>query len=165
MKLFKKVLREEVLESVLIELSENIEEDVWGSNRRFWNPRLLSNNLGTVSVKTISDKLKIKVLDSLKNILPKSNNIVVQMYVWDTNSGISIHDDSSHVFAATVYLNKTWDANFGGWFIWQEKDEWKVLLPEYNTLVLNDEKQNHTVTPISHQIPEARYTLQIFGKD
>ena len=38
-------------------------------------------------------------------------------------------------------------------------------LDDSNNLVLNDNREFHTVTPISHSTPTLRFTLQIFGEE
>ncbi len=166
MKLFKNVLRDETLNVVNSELNNNIKKNVWGSNRRFWQGLLISNNLGTVLVKPLSENSKLKVLEDVKPLVPESENIFVNMYIWDVGSGIALHDDGHHTWASTLYLNTDWHPDYGGWFIWRdEKEKWNALLPEYNNLVLNDNREFHTVTPISHSTPTLRFTLQIFGEE
>lgn len=166
MKLFKNVLRDETLNVVNSELNNNIEKNVWSSNRRFWQNKLISNNLGTVLVKPMSEKSKIKVLEDVKPLVPESEEIIVNMYIWDVGSGIALHGDEHYSWASTLYLNADWHPDYGGWFIWKDKEEkWNALLPEYNNLILNDNGELHTVTPISHSTPELRCTLQIFGEE
>ena len=53
MKLFKNVLRDETLNVVNSELNNNIKKNVWGSNRRFWQGLLISNNLSSGVLGTI----------------------------------------------------------------------------------------------------------------
>ena len=165
MKLYKNVLKEETLIIVNSELNNNMKKDVWRSNRLVWQNTLTSNNLGTVLTKPVSMACKNKVIEDVKPFVPNTEKIFVNMYIWDIGSGISLHDDASYNWASTLYLNSNWHPNYGGWFIWQDENEkWNALLPEHNSLVLNDTKQWHTVTPISPTSPELRLTLQIFGE-
>ena len=166
MKLFKNVLKETTLKDLSDELTLSVNKNVWGSNRRFWPQQLLKNNQGTVSVKPLIGELKNKILNDIKLIIPKTKSTNINLYIWDVGSGISIHNDTGYVFASTIYLNTKWHGDDGGWFIWQDDDQsWKAILPEYNTLVLNESNQLHTVTPISHLASEVRVTLQIFGEN
>ncbi len=166
MKLFKNVLQETTLKDVLEESKLSINKNVWSSNRRLWTEELLANNQGTVSVKSVEGDLKNKILSDIDSIIPKTKNTYVNLYIWDVGSGISLHSDENYFFGSTIYLNKKWDLDNGGWFIWQSNDKsWKVIPPEYNSLILNDEKEAHTVTPISYSTSELRATLQIFGEN
>ena len=41
--------------------------------------------------------------------------------------------------------------------------EWSALLPNCNTMVLNDNHESHMVTPLSPYSTDFRYTIQIWG--
>ena len=60
-------------------------------------------------------------------------------------------------------MNEYWHPNAGGWFIWMDGDEFKAVLPDPNLLVLNDCNENHLVNTVAHDVPEYRYTIQIWG--
>ncbi len=53
--------------------------------------------------------------------------------------------------------------NYGGILLYEESDGWKAFNPSYNSMVVNDSKQNHMVTQVSPLAAQNRYTLQIFG--
>jgi len=165
MKFFENVLKEETLFIVNSELNNNMKKAVWNSSRLVWQNTLTSNNSGAVLTKPVSEACKNKVVEDVKTFVPNTEKIFINMHIWDLGSGIALHDDASYKFASTLYLNSNWHPNYGGWFIWKdEKEKWNAFLPEHNNLVLNDNKQYHTVTPISPTSPELRLTLQIFGE-
>ena len=84
-------------------------------------------------------------------------------YVWTEGSWINWHDDGSHKQALTVYLNRDWEPNDGGYFLYVENksQERRVIDPAFNTLVYNDEKEAHATTPVSTS-KKLRITLQGF---
>ena len=87
-----------------------------------------------------------------------------QYYIWDKLSGIDMHNDSGHDFGATLYLNGQWNPNWGGLFVWEDKDEkeLKIICPKQNMLVIADEGEDHMVTTISPYAEEDRITIQIW---
>jgi hypothetical protein len=56
-----------------------------------------------------------------------------------------------------------------GVFLYKDKEktgpEWTALLPEHNTMVVNDNKEQHMVTAVSPYSTDLRYTIQIWGVD
>ena len=45
----------------------------------------------------------------------------------------------------------------------EDAHEWSALLPNCNTMVLNDNHESHMVTPLSPYSTDFRYTIQIWG--
>lgn len=81
------------------------------------------------------------------------------------NSSISLHNDSHVEFGATLYLNEAWVPDDGGIFLYQHaENDWRAHIPEFNTLVVNDNHTLHMVTPVSPFAKHYRYTIQIFGE-
>jgi|SaaInlV_125m_DNA_1040241.scaffolds.fasta_scaffold09733_4 hypothetical protein len=84
----------------------------------------------------------------------------------DTHSsyeGLDI-DDPYDVIGITLYLNKEWNHNWGGYFCSkQSKDDTQGVFvqPVYNRLVINDGLEPHAVTPIDRSADD-RVTLQLF---
>ena len=40
---------------------------------------------------------------------------MINYYIWDVGSGISIHNDTGYVFASTIYLNTKWHGDDQSW--------------------------------------------------
>ena len=59
-----------------------------------------------------------------------------------------MHDDNGR-YGCTIYLNKEWDINWGGIFIWYDGEELKALNPTYNMMVLNTHNEDLMVTTVS----------------
>ena len=87
----------------------------------------------------------------------------LMFYVWPPNSYIGWHDDPYN-FGASVYLNKEWDIEHGGIFLYKDKEDIKGVSPVYNRCVINVEKTMHTVTMTTPDAP-LRRSLQIFGEE
>jgi hypothetical protein len=165
LKIYKNVLSVETLDQIKRETIEKFHQQCWSPSSLFWEKNLLEGIQGDCLSTMASDDLHKNIIDEIKHILPKCSKTIVQHYVWAKNSGIAVHNDGGFFFGATIYMNASWDINHGGIFLWKESEgsEYKVILPEFNTLVLNDEQQNHIVTPVSAYCNEPRITIQIWG--
>lgn len=81
-------------------------------------------------------------------------------------SYIPWHNDNHVTAALTIYLNKHWDVNWGGYFLYRLNDEIKAIIPEFNLGVL----QQGGVTGVSHCVTttnvdsDLRISLQLFLK-
>ena len=112
----------------------------------------------------LEDELKKIVFDELvnKNILPSVPKVsYAYVHLFSRNSFIPWHNDSKYIFTVTVYLNNSWDINFGGLFVFQEGTELKCLFPKYNTAVNYVPPVGHTTTTTNINAP-FRESLQIF---
>ena len=165
MKLIHNALSDDLHQKCVEEIDSNLKKQVWGSSALNWNPQLLEGLSGSCMATGPSDDLKTELEEWLKPQLPPYSELVIQLYVWQPNSGIAIHNDGGHNFGATVYLNEVWHPNAGGWFIWKDKEteEWKTILPEKNLMVVNDTREYHLVTSLSSFASPFRLTLQIWG--
>ena len=171
MKIHEDVLSPELLEICLQELKLYQESRVWGISTCIWAEELQEGVVGNVSMRFLSEETSILVNEALKKYFPQTGHhyeMIYQYYIWNKMSGISNHDDGSYNFGGTLYLNKTWDANWGGLYVWKDKHEEKeyklnAICPKQNMLVVNDEREVHSVTSISSSIPYPRITIQIWG--
>ena len=88
----------------------------------------------------------------------------INYHLWLPGSGINWHDDKASLYGATLYLN-TWEPEKGGVFMWREKltGELKCIHPQRNMLMINEQGEDHAVTPI--MVNESfgnRKSVQIF---
>ena len=154
-----------VSQELLSQLNDEIEvlyqQRAWSVSNHTWDHGLTAGIYGPVSSADVSFGLLQKIKKELKQHLP-SVECSYNYNVWHCESGIRFHSDSNYMFGATLYLNE-WNKKWGGLFIWEDKDEaFHCICPKPGLLVINTEKELHTVTNIS---PEARYprrSLQIF---
>jgi hypothetical protein len=165
MKLFKQVLKPETIDLILEEAQSSFTENVWCSSALSWTDGIRVGSLASAFCKPLSPSHRRRVLEEIHTTLPPHNKLFVDIYVWPPGACISEHDDSRHLWGATIYLNEDWHVNYGGIFLWfdEKTQEWKMKVPEYNTLMLNDEQERHLITPVTYATRYLRYTLQIFA--
>jgi len=165
MKIIRNSISQELWKKCIDKLNSCLSEDTWKVSTILWPEGIKRGITGSCLIKKIDDELRTDILLEIKDILPYCNSISMNYHVWLPNSGISSHDDSNHKFGATLYLNKNWDIDFGGLFVWEEygSSTMNALVPECKTLVLNDSHEKHLVTAVSNYIPEPRISIQIFG--
>tara|TARA_B100000131_G_scaffold260644_1_gene256540 strand:+ start:118 stop:621 length:504 start_codon:yes stop_codon:yes gene_type:complete len=149
-------------EEVDIKISNN--EMCWASSSLLWSEKVREGVTGSCLASLTSEEINESIIEEILPHVPDDvKQISTRYYIWQPNSGIAIHDDGSYRFGATIYLNPEWHPNYGGWFIWRDKDidEWKVILPIENTMVVNIDKEEHLVTPVTQN--QFRVTVQIWG--
>jgi|TARA_R110001592_G_scaffold11657_10_gene57201 hypothetical protein len=155
------VLTEEVLLDCENFLENSLGENVWAVSELFWDDSLKIGVTGNVTMTNLPAELRHSVLRCIDpHVLPYAK-AEVQLYVWHKNSGISMHDDNGR-YGCTIYLNREWDINWGGIFIWNDGEELRALNPTYNMMVLNAENEDHMVTMVSPYSDDFRYSLQIW---
>ena len=93
-----------------------------------------------------------------------SDNFDVMNYAWTPLSYIPWHNDAGHQAAITIYLNETWDKNWGGLFLYRDPsdDGIRGVAPRFNTAVKNSANIEHATTMIATDAPEPRMTVQLF---
>tara|TARA_B100001029_G_C15061211_1_gene458630 strand:+ start:3449 stop:3982 length:534 start_codon:yes stop_codon:yes gene_type:complete len=166
MKIIKNVLTKETLDKARLHLQKNIGAYKWSSSEILWNSGLRIGTTGSTLVQETPQWLRDLLIPELNKVLPEYHDININYHLWQRGSGISAHTDLDYIFGATLYLNEEWHMNYGGLFVWQPKgeDTLRAIIPEGNTLVLNDDSETHMVTPVSMEATQYRVTLQIWGK-
>ena len=113
------------------------------------------------------------LLKPLKEVIHFEKKVHFMIYHWPVGSYIPWHNDGHASFTATLYCNKYWDENWGGLFLYKEKDKIFAEVPEWNKLVVQTDKDLHSTTSVvrpyyyptlAHQqaTPIIRTTIQIF---
>lgn len=170
MKIYEDVLPKELLERCIEELRSSQDSRSWGISNLFWKEELKVGLVGNVSMRCLPEELTLEVHEVLKKYFSKIGRVFMyQYYIWNQMSGISRHDDKGYVEGGTLYLNETWDSNWGGLFVWKDKDEEReyklnAICPKQNMLIINDESEMHLVTPVSPIVPQVRTTIQIWSE-
>lgn len=86
----------------------------------------------------------------------------IMLYYWTRYSYIPWHNDNSkYEGAITIYLNREWDPDFGGYFLYEEGDEIKALPPKKNFAVMQYGSLMHCTTPVNFS-GDLRFTVQAF---
>jgi len=165
MKLLSDAFEQPLIDQILSELEVKIKQDCWRSSQLVWPSNVLKGQTGSCLTSFVSNEIKTQIVDYIKDVFPASRDFTIQFYVWQKGAGIPMHTDEMFTCGATLYLNTNWNINYGGTFIWEDKrtNELRAFNPTFNSLILNDEKENHLVTPVALDAPENRYTIQIWG--
>lgn len=163
MKFFENVLEESIVEDLAIDVKQNFKKFNWVISTLTWQKELFLSSIGPVYVTEVDLNLQNKIENSICKYFPRYKSLQIYHYLWDKNSSISVHDDGERKFGATIYLNKNWDINHGGIFLYKTNEKWNANIPKFNSMTLNDEFGDHLVTIISPNATEFRHTLQIWG--
>ena len=100
------------------------------------------------------------------------------IYFWTRYSYIPWHNDRTYDGAITIYMNKEWKPDFGGYFMYAENsndvikhnDDYievrniKAIIPKKNLAVLQTEQTHHCTTPVNF-FGDLRVTIQTFLKN
>ena len=149
-------------------------QDVWASNQVKWVDSLKTATSGTILSRVIPDGLKSAIYNELHSrgklsYIPYSSSAL--FYLGFPNSCVNWHADYPDYDAMSIYLNKRWDSNWGGWFAYTEdynrrQDQvepmnGKFIVPSYNTSIRSTDMEWHCTTPIS-PFAETRISIQLF---
>ena len=101
----------------------------------------------------------------IKRGVVNNSDFVVMNYAWSRLSYIPWHNDAMHELAITVYLNDTWDQDWGGVFLYKDETAGiRGYAPKFNTCVKNAGHVLHSTTMITTDAGAPRLTLQLFPK-
>jgi Rps23 Pro-64 3,4-dihydroxylase Tpa1-like proline 4-hydroxylase len=90
----------------------------------------------------------------------------IMFYYWTRHSYITWHNDQAFVGGVTIYLNRQWEQDFGGFFLYKdsrEAHELKGLIPKRNFALLQSGGIEHCTTPVNFN-GDLRITIQAFVK-
>lgn len=155
------VLSEDILDKCENFLENINDKPVWSVSEFFWDDSIKENVIGLVTMTNIHGSLKEEILECIDEYVLPYTGAEVQLYVWHRSASIAMHDDNGR-YGCTIYLNKEWDINCGGLFVWESPDGLRALNPTYNMMVLNSDQEEHMVTPVSPYAEDFRYTIQIW---
>jgi len=138
----------------------------WKTNY-WWNQSII-NESHVVLVHDYNADRTNTILESLirNGVVDDDKEYHVMNYIWTRTSYIPWHGDGHVSEGLTIYLNEYWDDNWGGFFLYREKDRdphLKGYVPRFNTACKNFGNVEHTVTTIN-PAAQNRVTLQLFRK-
>ena len=173
-KIYRDVLSEELIQS-LFEWNEKTKGgDVWASNQAKWLDVLKYATTGTILSRVLPDNFRNDIISNLYSRgkidwMPTTTSAL--FYMGFPNSCVNWHPDFPDYDAMSIYLNKDWDSNWGGWFAYTEEYNWvdgdvrpghgKFVVPKYNMSIMSTEKEWHCTTPIS-PFAHPRLSIQLF---
>ena len=137
---------------------------IWKSNIN-WGDNIVKNSSLVLAYEINKEHLNyIKSKFIELNDKFKDKEIVGHFYIWTKGSYIPMHNDSNYEYGCTIYLNKYWNIDWGGLYIWKENDKLNIEKPEFNKLIINKGNTKHGTTLLNYNVPEERLTIQIFFK-
>ena len=165
MKLITNILSDDVIKQAYGEVEDARHRSVWQVSNIAWD-RTLTDVIspGPCTFTAVGEVLHRMVVDHIRPHIPHYNRITIRHYLWHPLSGINMHSDGGYKFGATIYLNPNWDMRWGGLLVVKEDGRYVTYPPVFNSLILNDSKQDHMVTTVSPHAPYLRHTLQIWGE-
>jgi hypothetical protein len=163
MKIVSNLLDKETLKLIEDDFEFKSKISQWSVSNIIWEKKLKEFSIGQINQCSVDDNIASRIEDCLNPYLKEYKKIFIQHYIWHPLSNISLHNDSVYLFGATVYLNEHWDINWGGLFVYKDTECYKVVVPEYNTCIINDDCSSHLVTTINPNIQYPRRTIQIWG--
>jgi Rps23 Pro-64 3,4-dihydroxylase Tpa1-like proline 4-hydroxylase len=129
-----------------------------------WNPQIVQSS-NAIFFFDLSDELKEQVIDELikkEVIKAKPKKFAANVALYSRQSFIPWHDDRTHLFSITVYLNKEWNIDWGGYFVYEDENkELKAIPPIFNNCIAFDTPLNHSVFLTNLNAP-LRESLQLF---
>jgi hypothetical protein len=148
--------------------------DVWASNQTKWVDVLKYTTTGTILSRSLPEERKNALYYELVNrgkldYLPHASAAI--FYLGYPTSCVNWHPDYVEYDAMSIYLNREWDSNWGGWFAWTDNfngvtmsvnpKHGQFYCPQYNTAVYSTAQEWHCTTPISTAAP-TRISIQLF---
>ena len=128
--------------------------DEWGEYIIKDSAEVLINNLAVEDTDFV-----VKAINAVTSFPNISH---VYLYRWPYRSYIPQHNDSYHNGGASIYLNREWEANDGGFLLYQTPDsEWQSVTPFQGRMVVMQEDIEHITTPNTNPT-RIRYSCQIW---
>lgn len=154
-------LKTETIDKLYSFIGQSLGKPVWRNNLA-WNAEIRKGS-SPVWILPIKEDLSFEIKNTFIEHGFNINNlkITVQFYCWTPLSYIPFHNDDQKILSATIYLNKHWDKNFGGLFLYEEENKIQGIVPAFNKCITNDSFIEHAVTLTTIDSPY-RETLQIF---
>jgi hypothetical protein len=127
-----------------------------------WQKELINASTPILIYEFKSDEIDLlqKIKKEVEIKIPyKVSSIMVHMM--PKLSYIPWHDDSHVKAALSLYLNETWDTNWGGIFMYKPDKDIRAVEPKRNLGVFQYSGIQHCVTTVNMDA-EYRYSLQFF---
>jgi Rps23 Pro-64 3,4-dihydroxylase Tpa1-like proline 4-hydroxylase len=165
MKIINNFLDINLIKKIEEYVNNNLQLHTWKTNL-CWKDSIKKNS-SQVSILNLTDVVEFSIpIKKLYNEIileTKSLKFSLCFYVWHNLSFIPFHKDGGYSIASTIYLNQTWEKDFGGLFLYEESNEIKAIVPKFNMCLINEVNINHGTSLIAINSP-LRLTLQVFFK-
>lgn len=141
-------------------------QHIWSSNYN-WQQNIVKAS-HPVLTRPFEDEVASRIIDMLIDRgITDHREWSVMNFVWTKLSYIPWHNDDKYSESITIYLNESWDEDWGGIFLYKESriaKEVKGLFPVFNTAVKNARNLTHCITPVSLDAGAPRFTIQMFSQ-
>lgn len=152
----------ELVDSVNQKIISGGDSPIFSTNIYTWQKELINSSTPILRyyLNDIDKNITSKLKKEIENKIPfYVDGMMVHLFT--KLSYIPWHDDYGHKAAMTIYLNNTWDDNWGGYFMYKHNDEIRAIKPSRNLAVIQDGGIPHCVTTTNID-SDIRMTLQIF---
>ena len=155
-----KKLHYDVFKSNLLNLVST--KDDWDSNV----PDLLKFYKNSPDMTLLNSNHPIlKTFETLLNLNPfvkiKQKSIKFSLHSMKDGAGINWHNDFGYEYGITYYINRRWNHQFGGEFLFKDEQSNGFIPLVGNSLVIVKAPLWHKVTPVMNSLVP-RKTIQIF---
>ena len=102
----------------------------------------------------------LRSLSDIKEPIELADNYFASIF--DRGDFLSIHEDGDYALAFILNLSQDWRYEYGGCLAVFDEDQVKMVLPEFNSLVvlkLKEEGIKHFVTQVSTFAPDVRIAI------
>ena len=161
----KDVLTKETHTRALDEVQGKFDDNCWRSS--LWaypehKTRYINQN---TMITSVSSELKEVILEEICEYFPEGFAISMNFLAYQVGSGMSFHKDNQ-LATAQIILNKGWDPDFGGCWIWEDEETkkdgiHKALFPRSNAMLIVDNNEKYAITTISTHSPEWRVCIEV----
>lgn len=163
---FENVFPEDFCKFLLRDSLENLRSgrEMWRSNLT-WDPAVVRAS-SPILLRTYNELLKNSILKQLLDSkVIQHKEYTVLNYACTKLSYIPWHSDKLYDNAVTVYLNETWDRDWGGIYLFRDEEAATIrgYIPKFNSAIKNDARTLHSTTIMSSDAEIPRITLQLFS--
>jgi len=134
-------------------------------SKRSFQQSLTQGVKGTTMIYDIHPDLDFEIYDILteKFDMFAHYDFSASLFFAEHGGGINWHNDAGHKAALTVYLNKNWKPEYGGFFTCETHKEklYNSFCPEFNLAIYQEGGIRHAVLPTYEHAP-IRVSLQVF---
>ena len=154
-----------LIDSIEKYVEKNISLPTWKSSL-YW-PNHIRHSSALVQILPLPH-IEKELRPYYSKILPETQKLHMEInyYIWPPLSYIPSHNDN-HVeeqIASSIYLNKEWNIDHGGLFLYNKENKIYAIPPIFNSCIINNNHVTHSTTLITTNAPYRR-TLQIFFYD
>lgn len=132
------------------------------STNNSWNPKIVKDsNLVLINTLSTDNDIHKKISETIKNKCQIDTLKSILFYYWTPCSHIPWHNDANHNGGITIYLNKSWDEDWGGIFLYKDGESINGYYPRPNRSIMQYGGIRHSVAPTTKN-SDVRLTIQIF---